>query len=236
MGSLEASKSRGSKGAVVSLTEVSDSGFWYVGHAPDGLVAELRPAFSAFAGRVEGDQRILAALQAWRAVPASIHGPEPGAAIGPAAHEFLDAFWSATADSDLFYACALDDHDDATWDLSEDHQPEEPPRAIFAATPGLPTVSLLYIGLGPERAKWLPGRLGTFAMTHDELSEAAHSLRHAHAMPPAERADAVRRMYSWLNIGSAHGFPVVHLLSALPDLIGSALGRGLGLVGATMTA
>jgi hypothetical protein len=43
-------------------------------------------------------------------------------------------------------------------------------------------------------------------------------------------------MYSWLNAGTAHGFPVVHLLSALPDLIGSALSRGLGLVGATMTA
>jgi hypothetical protein len=219
-----------------TLTSVSDSGFWYVGHAPDGVVAELRPAFTAFATRVQSDQRVLQALQAWRALPASIHGPEPGGAIESAAHQFLDAFWSATADSNLFYACALDDHEDETWDLSEPHQPDEPPRAIFAATPGLPTVSLLYLGIGPERAKWLPGHLGTFALTHDELSEIAHPVRHAHAMSPAERAEAVRRMYTWLNIGSAHGFPAVHLLSALPDLIGSALGRGLGLVGATMTA
>jgi hypothetical protein len=215
---------------------VSDSGFWYVGHAPDGFVAELRPTVAAFANRVESDQRVLDAIRAWNALPASIHGPEHGVPLSPDAQEFLDVFWSATAGSDLFYACALDDHEDATWDLSEPHQPEEPPRAIFAATPGLPTVSLLYVGLGPERAKWLPGHLGTFTMTHDELAEVAHSLRHAHAMPPAERADAVRRMYTWLNIGSAHGFPVVHLLSALPDLIGSALARGLGLVGATMTA
>jgi hypothetical protein len=215
---------------------VSDSGFWYVGHAPDGLVAELRPAFSAFASRVESDQRVLRALEAWRAVPASIDGPQPGDPVSSSAHEFIEAFWSATADSDLFYACALDDHEDETWDLSEPHQPDEPPRAVFAATSGLPTVSLLYLGLGPERARWLPGHLGTFAMTHDELVEAAHSMRHAHAMPPAERADAVRRMYSWLSIGNAHGFPVVHLLSALPELIGSALARGMGLVGATMTA
>jgi hypothetical protein len=156
--------------------------------------------------------------------------------LAPSAQDFLQAFWSATADSDLFYACAVDDHEDATWDLSDTHQPDEPPRAIFAATPGLPTVSLLYLGLGPDRARWLPGHLGTFALTHDELSETAHSLRHAHAMPPAERADAVRRMYSWLDIGNAHGFPVAHLLSALPELITSALGRGLGMVGATMTA
>ena len=219
-----------------TLGRVSDSGFWYVGHAPDGLVAELRPAMSEFAGRVESDQRVLQALGAWRSLPASVHGPEPGAPLAPTAQEFLEAFWSATADSDLFYACALDDHDEATWDLSAPHQPEEPPRAIFAATPGLPTVSLLYLGLGPERAKWLPGHLGTFALTHDELTDVAHSLRHAHAMPPAERADAVRRMYSWLNLGSAHGFPVAHLLVALPELITSALGRGLGLAGATMTA
>lgn len=218
------------------LAHVSDSGFWYVGHAPDGLVAELRPAFSAFAKRVESDQRVLRALEAWRALPVSVHGPEPGDPVSPSAQEFLDAFWSATADSDLFYACAIDDHEDATWDLSEPHQPEEPPRAIFAATRGLPTVSLLFVGLGPERAKWLPGHLGTLAATHDELEAAAHSLRHAHAMPPAERADAIRRMYAWLNIGNAPGFPVSHLLSALPELIGSALGRGVGLVGATMTA
>lgn len=215
---------------------MSDSGFWYAGHAPDELVAELRPRFSAFAQRVENDRRVLQALHAWKGLPAAIHGPEPGAPLHTAAQEFLDAFWSATADSDLFYACAQDDHEDETWDLSEPHQPDQPPRAIFAATPGLPTVSLLYLGLGPERSKWLPGHLGTFAMTHAELSEAAHALRHAHAMPPAERADAVRRMYSWLNVGTAHGFPVVHLLNALPELIGSAIARGRGLVGATMTA
>ena len=78
--------------------------------------------------------------------------------------------------------------------------------------------------------------MGSFALTYGELEGMAHSLRHAHAMPPAERAAAVNRMYSWLNVGTAYGFPVAHLLSALPDLIGSALGRGLGLVGATMTA
>jgi hypothetical protein len=221
---------------LVSLTAVSDSGFWYVGHAPDALVASLRPAFSAFADRVESDPSVVRAMQAWRAVPASVHGPQPGEPVSPAAHEFLDAFWSATTDSDLFYACAIDDHEQSTWDLGEPHELDEPPRAFFATTPGLPTVSLLYLGLGPERAKWLPGHMGSFALTHDELAEAAHTLRHAHALPPVERADSVNRMYSWLNAGTAHGFPVVHLLSALPDLIGSALARGLGLVGATMTA
>ncbi len=215
---------------------MSDSGFWYVGHAPDGLVADLRPAFSSLAARVDGDPRVVQALEAWQALPASIHGPEPGERPGTAAQEFLEAFWSATAESDLFYACALDDHEGATWDLAEPYELAEPPRAAFAATPGLPTMSLLYLALGPERAKWLPGRMGSFALSSDQLAEAAHTLRHAHALPPVERAGAVDRMYSWLNIGTAHGFPVVHLLSALPDLIGSALSRDLGLVGATMTA
>ena len=215
---------------------MSDSGFWYVGHAPDALVAELRPAFSAFADRVENDVRVAQAIEAWRALPASVHGPEPGESTSPAALEFLEAFWSATTDSDLFYACAVDDHEESTWDLAEPPEVDEPPRAIFATTPGLPTASLLYLGLGPERVKWLPGHMGSFAITHGELEGMAHSLRHAHAMPPAERAAAVNRMYSWLNVGTAYGFPVAHLLSALPELIGSALGRGLGLVGATMTA
>lgn len=219
-----------------TLTDVSDTGFWYVGHAPDELVAELEPAFAAFAGRVESSRRVERALEEWRALPAAIHGPQPGVPVSSAVQEYVDAFWSATAGSDLFYACALDDHEESTWDLGEPHQPDEPPRAIFASTAGLPTVSLLYIGLGPERAKWLPGKLGSFAVTRAGLEESAHSIRHAHAMPPAERADAVRRMYSWLNHGSAPGFPVAHLLTALPDLIGSALARGVGLVGATMTA
>ena len=112
-------KSSAPRTPVGTLGHVSDSGFWYVGHAPDGLVAELRPAISEFAGRVERDRGVLQAIQAWQALPASVHGPEPGTEIAPTAHEFLDAFWSATADSDLFYACALDDHEDATWDLSE---------------------------------------------------------------------------------------------------------------------
>ena len=122
-----------------------------------------------------------------------------------------------------------------TWDLSEPNELDEPLRAIFAATPGLPTLSLLYVGLGPERALWLPGLMGNFALTHDQLAELAHAVRHAHALPPVERAAAVERMYSLLKAGNAHGFPVAHLLTGLPDLIGSALGRGLGLVGATMT-
>ena len=213
---------------------MSDSGFWYVGHAPDALVARLRPAFSAFADRVESD--VERAMEKWRALPASVHGPEPGEGTSTAAQEFLDAFWLATTESDLFYACSLDDHEAATWDLSEPNELDEPLRAIFAATPGLPTLSLLYVGLGPERAQWLPGLMGNFALTHDQLAELAHTVRHAHALPPVERAAAVKRMYSLLNAGTAHGFPVAHLLTGLPDLIGSALGRGQGLVGATMTA
>ena len=199
-------------------------------------MSSLQPAFSAFADRVENDPSAVRAMEIWRAAPASIHGPRPGEPTSPAAQEFIDAFRFATPESDLFYACALDDHEYSTWDLAEPYKLDEPPRAFFAATPGLPTASLLYIGLGPERSKWLPGHMGTFALTNDELESAAHSIRHAHALPPQERAEAVNRMYAWLTAGAADGFPVVHLLSALPDLIGSALGRGLGLVGATLTA
>ncbi len=215
---------------------MSESSFWYVGHAPDALVSSLQPTFSAFADNVENDPSVVRAMAAWRAAPASIHGPRPGEPTSPTAQEFIEAFRLATPESDLFYACALDDHEDSTWDLSEPYELDEPPRALFAATPGLPTASLLYIGLGPERAKWLPGHMGNFALTHDELESAAHSIRRAHALPPQERAEAVNRMYAWLSAGTADGFPVVHMLSALPDLIGSGLARGLGIVGATLTA
>jgi hypothetical protein len=92
----------------------------------------------------------------------------------------------------------------------------------------------LYVGLGPDRAAQLPGALGTFVLDSAELAERAGHIRHAHALSPAERADAVARMNTWLEVGSGFGFQTPHVLEMLPAVIGSALASNMGLVSVTV--
>jgi hypothetical protein len=75
--------------------------------------------------------------------------------------------------------------------------------------------------------------MGNFALTAAELAEAAPRMRKAHSMNPAERADAVHRMNTWLEIGSAYQFNTAQVLEALPAVISSALAARTGLVSVT---
>lgn len=210
------------------------TGFWYLRHASDAEVAILRPAIDAFVSTVQADHGIEEVMAAWRTWPARVHGFDVNHELDRLNRLFLGAFLAATPDADTFYSCSRDDLDHATWDVGREPPPERC-EAIFAHAERFPPMSLLFIGLGPERAGWLPGAMGTFALTAAELAEEAARMRHAHALAPAERVDAIQRMNTWLEVGSVFGFHSGQILEAMPAVIGTAMSAGVGLVSVTVS-
>jgi hypothetical protein len=211
---------------------MADTGFWYVGQMPDDALAALAPRIGAFCARATADPGVQAVLEDWRAAPSRIHGLGEGQVRNRWNERFHTAFWVVRPPEEVFTACGRDDLDDATWDLSALERPRLC-RAAFAAVGLIPPVSLLYLGLGPQRTAWLPGVMGVFALTAAEVTAAADHVRKAHSMSPSERAGAIARMEKWLRMGSSPSFPVGHLLEALPLLFATAAEEGRGLVAAT---
>ncbi len=208
------------------------TGFWYVRQVSDEEIVELRKPIDTFVERVAKDRGIQEVMAAWKAWPAQVHGFRPDRTLDRLNRLFLGAFLAATPGENAFFACSRDDIDDATWDIGREPAPDNV-QALFAHIDRFPPMSLLFMGIGPDRAGWLPGALGNFALTSAELEREAPHLRHAHAMPPLERTDAIHRMNTWLEIGSGHGFNTAHVLEALPAVIGPALIAGKGLVSVT---
>jgi hypothetical protein len=173
-------------------------------------------------------------MSAWKGWPARVHGFDEDRQLDRINRLFLGAFLAATPGEDTFYACSRDDLDHVTWDVGRELAPQ-PCEALFAHAERFPPISLLYIGLGPDRSSWLPGELGNFALTASELNERADRMRHAHALAPTERAEAIKRMNTWLEVGSVYGFNTAHILEALPAVIGPAVSAGMGLVSVTVS-
>ncbi len=210
------------------------TGFWYLRQAADEEVATLRHGIDSFVERVGRDVSIQEVMAAWKGWPARVHGFDHNRQLDRVNRLFLGAFLAATPGEDMFYACSRDDLDHVTWDVGRELQPQHC-EALFAHTERFPPLSLLFLGLGPERASWLPGALGNFALTAAELVELGGRMRHAHALAPAERADAIKRMNVWLEVGSAYGFNTGHILEAIPAVIGPAITAGMGLVSVTVS-
>lgn len=212
---------------------MSTTGFWYVSHVSDDAVREVLPRVDPFLSWVEADREASEALVEWRQAPTFVHGPEAiGHVLTPPSERFLDAFVRTQADQELFLACSIDETANETWDLSEMEHPEHC-RALFAGIRKLPVVSLLYLGLGPERSRLLPGVMGNLILTSGEVEAAADAVRKAHILSPAEKADAIERMHAWLYAGDDFGFPVRHLLEALPLVFSTAVEMGSGIIGLT---
>lgn len=211
---------------------MGDTGFWYVGQMPDDGVATLAPRIEAFCAKAGSDPGVLAVLEDWRSAPARIHGFGDGHVRDRYNERFLTAFWVVRPPEEVFAACGREELEASTWDLADQHRPR-PCRAAFAAVGLIPPVSLLYLGLGPQRMAWVPGVLGVFALTSAEVAANADHVRRAHAMSPSERAGSVARMERWLRMGASPSFPVGHLLEALPLVFATAAEESTGLVAAT---
>lgn len=209
------------------------TGFWYARSADDDEVEALRESIDSFAGRVEADRGVQEVMAAWRGWPGRVHGLDREGRLDRLNRLFLGAFLAAHPGENTFYACSRDDIDSTTWDVGREHAPSRC-EAVFAHTERFPPMSLLFVGLGPERSARLPGAMGNFALTAGELDRHADRIRHAHALAPAERADAIKRMNGWLEVGSAPGFSTGQVLEALPAVIGPALNAGKGLVSVTV--
>ncbi|MDH4117939.1 MAG: hypothetical protein OEZ14_06395 [Acidimicrobiia bacterium] len=205
------------------------TGFWYLRHATDDEVARLRGPIDDFVAQLRNDAGVQEVMAAWHGWPSRVHGFGPNRQLDRLNRLFLGAFLAANPGENAFLACSRDDIDDQTWDVGRGLPPEHC-EALFAHTERFPPLSLLFIGIGPERASWLPGAMGNFALSSAELAEQAEHIRRAHAMAPAERTDAIRRMSTWLEVGSAYSFNTSQMLEAIPAVVGPALMAGKGLL------
>ena len=206
--------------------------FWYVSLAPPETIAAARTAIETLVEGSLQDVGFHEALDAWRATPDAIGGPGPaGGSLSTSAADFLRGFQHLQLTESQLLSFSVPETEPTTWDLAGDRP--EPCDGLFVAVRGLPVTSLLLMGLGPLRAQWLPGSFGLFALTHQEVVEAADGIRHAHAMSPADRAATIGRMHDWLSVGSDPGVAVHHLLEGLPEVTAAAVARSAGMISLT---
>jgi hypothetical protein len=203
--------------------------FWYVSLAPPATIAAAKEAIAGVVDRLRQDPEFDGWWEEWRATPEAVHGPGPGGGTAsPAAVRLLDGFRQLELTEAQLLALSVPETEATTWDLGGDRP--DPCDGLFAAARGIPITSLLMMGLGPLRSSWLPGAFGMFALSGDEVAEAADGIRRAHAMSPADRASSLARMHDWLSMGDDHSLPVQHLLEALPDVAASAVARSTGMI------
>ena len=204
--------------------------FWYVSMAPPQAIPAAQAAAGRQVARAEADTAFVEALQEWRLTPSVVHGPAAGSpGLTPTSESFLRGFRSTELPEDQLVALSVAETEPGTWDLSGDRPASC--EAFFIAVRGVPAVSLLYVGLGPQRSGRLPGSFGFFALDAAETAAAGDAIRHAHMLSPADRAGAIERMHDWLHVGQDPACPVDHLLEALPEVIGTAAARGAGIIG-----
>lgn len=204
--------------------------FWYVSVAPAARVETARPMLERYLSTLTDDPEVREALTPWEELPGSIHGPDGHGDVSPLARRFLAVFRRAEMGEEDLLAHSVAETEELTWDLEVDERPH-PCEGFFAAVKGIPVASLLHLALGPQRIAWLPGAFGVFAVTADSIAEAADGVRRAHALSPADRVAAIERMHSWLGVGEDPGYPVHHLLEALPEVFGTAGSRQMGVIG-----
>ena len=203
--------------------------FWYVSLAPPATINAAKEAIETARERLRRDPEFGRWWDEWNATPDTVHGRGPaGGSPSPSAIGLLDGFRQLELSEAQLLAFSVPETESTTWDLSGERP--DPCDGLFAAVRGVPVTSLLLMGLGPLRTGWLPGAFGVFALSADEMAEAADGIRHAHALSPADRAAALARMHDWLTLGEDHSVQVQHLLEGVPDVAASAIARSTGMI------
>ncbi len=211
---------------------MAPTSFWYVTAAPDHRLVRFADSIRAHVAEFTQAGGIREAFVEWSQVPSAVHGPDDHGDLPPAGARLLDAFRAAELPEQDLLDLAVPETEALTWDLSTGDRPH-PVEGFFAAVAGVPVASLLYVGLGPVRSSALPGVLGVFSVAAGRVVEIADQVRKAHALSPFDRSSALERMHDWLSVGQDAGFPVHHLLEALPEVFGSAAASGWGVLGVT---
>jgi hypothetical protein len=212
---------------------MAGTSYWYVTAAPPDRLARFGSSIRAHVDAFTADAGAHQAYVEWGQNPESVHGPDGrGGQSSPSAEHLVDAFRRAEIPEAELLGYAVAETEDHTWDLGVQERPK-PVEGLFAAVAGVPVASILYVGLGPQRAAWLPGVLGVFSVAPGRVPETAELVRKAHALSPFDRSAALERMHDWLGLGHDHGYPVHHLLEALPEVFGHAAASGLGVFGVT---
>jgi hypothetical protein len=132
------------------------------------------------------------------------------------------------ADAELFWNLPLQDGD---W-MSDVGESE-----LVGSVSGRKTapVAILFNGLGPERVRLLPGFLGNFLLSGDELRASRTAFDSAFALTPAERAEVLARMEAWAeaHFGRDEVEPE-ECLDLLPRAVEQAVSAGRGLFSVTL--
>lgn len=187
---------------------------WLVAAMPQERVKELAPGFNSTVDRHAAKAEHQVAWRAWCENPDLVPGLFPDPQAG---HPTMVAPLPSVAAFDALAS-------DTPWE-----DPEAEPIDFNAARnyidglepvcvivrKGSP-VAALFHGIGPARARLLPGWLGNFLLTPDEVRDLEPQLKEALAMPAEEHAQVVQRVRDWLNAMGDSGDKDADLLVSGP--------------------
>ncbi len=198
---------------------MSVTGFWFVQVMSDARVADLE-SLRAASLLAERDPAIQAAWQTWLAHPEGVaaHDTVEGTRmrrLNAASEAYLSLFWRMPWQHSTFLE-------------GRGGEPAPDDLAQFA-TRKLPPTSLLFHGLGPERARLQPGFLCDFLLSARELAAAHIAIASAFDLPMKERARVLDRMRAWLTVGDEPKADVAACLDLLPRMVDHALATGRGI-------
>lgn len=170
---------------------------WLVAAMPEERVKELALRFHSAVARHAAQAEHQTAWREWCENPELLPGRFPGLLLEdprlysplPAVAAFEALIWETPwedlgAERINFYAA--DNYLDTV----------EPVCVVVRK--GSP-VAALFHGIGPARARLLPGWLGNFLLTPDEVRSLEPQIKDALSMPADEHARVVQRIRDWLN-------------------------------------
>ena len=170
---------------------------WLIAAMPEERVAEFAPPFQLAVARHAARPEHQAAWRAWCEHPDLVPGyfpdPKPGHPTLVSPHPAVAAFNALACDM------PWDDPEAADLDLpcTNAYDTTIDPVCVLVRK-GSP-VAALFHGIGPARARLLPGWMGNFLLTPAEVTVLRSRVEDALTIPAEEQSRVLERVRDWLN-------------------------------------
>jgi hypothetical protein len=202
-------------------------GMWVIGPMREDQVARFTPHFQSALVRHAARPEIHAAWQAWCDDPALV----PGRFRDPQRHPtYFLPHPNVGAFEELAYAVPWGDPEVADLDLLSARNYDETVSGFVVSVRKGSPVAALFHGIGPARARLLPGWFGNFLLTPDEVRALRSQVESALTIPADEYPRVLERVRDWLNgMGDSGDEDAEKLLIGPMRIWRDAARAGLGL-------
>jgi hypothetical protein len=170
---------------------------WLIAAMPEERVKELAPRFHSAVDRHAAQAEHQTAWRNWCESPDLVPGRFPG--LLPEAPRLYSPLPAVAAFEALVGETPWDNlgAERINFYAAENYFDSVEPVCVLVRK-GSP-VAALFHGIGPARARLLPGWLGNFLLMPDEVRDLEPQINEALTMPAEEHARALQRIRDWLN-------------------------------------